>query len=144
MSLEQISVFVENKTGKLNEVIKVLAANKLDIRAMTVADTAEFGILRLIADDTIATVTALRDAGCIVRQTQVLAVELKDRPGSLAKVLDVLAKAGVGIEYMYAFLGGKEVDQAFMIFKVAHIDRAEATLEVAGFHLVDQDHISQI
>ena len=73
MSLDQISVFVENKTGKLNDIIKVLAANKLDIRALTLADTAEFGILRLIAEDTISTVNALRAAGCVVSLTPVLA-----------------------------------------------------------------------
>ena len=138
MSLEQISVFVENKTGKLNEVIKVLAANKLDIRAMTLADTAEFGILRLIADDTIATVDALRAAGCVVSLTQVLAVELKDRPGSLAKVLDALARAEVGIEYMYAFTSPKD-DGAYVVMRVQDNDATEKALNEAGIRVASKE-----
>ncbi len=138
MAIEQISVFVENKTGRLNDVIKIFAAHKLDIRALTLADTAEFGILRLIADDTISTVAALRDAGCVVSLTQVLAVELTDRPGSLAKVLDVLANAGESIEYLYAFTSGKD-DGAFVVLRVTDNEKAERVLREAGLHVADKE-----
>lgn len=144
MCIKQISVFMENKPGTLEEMTAVLAANAIDLRAISLAETEDFGIARLIVDDVYKTTTVLKDAGFVNRLTDVLAVEIPDTPGGLNKVLKTLAAAQVNLEYMYAFLGGKEVDQAFMILKVAHIERAISTLDVAGFRLVDQEHISEI
>jgi len=144
MSIKQISVFMENKPGTLEEMTDVLAKNNIDMRAISVAETEDFGIARLIVDDVYETTTVLKDAGFVNRLSDVLAVEIPDVPGGLNKVLKTLSAAQVNLEYMYAFLGGKEVNKAFLIMKVAHIDRAESTLELGGFHLVDQENIAEL
>ncbi len=144
MSVKQISVFMENRPGSLEEMTSVLAENNIDMRAISVAETEDFGIARLIVDDVYETATVLKDAGFVNKLSDVLALEIPDVPGGLNRVLKTLSAAQVNLEYMYAFLGGKEVDKAFLIMKVAHIDRAEATLETAGFHLADQEQISEL
>ena len=144
MSIKQISVFMENKPGTLEEMMDVLAKNNIDMRAISVAEAEDFGIARLIVDDVYETATVLKDAGFVNKLSEVLAVEIPDTPGGLNKVLKTLSAAQVNLDYMYAFLGGKDVDKAFLIMKVAHIDRAESTLKVSGFNLVDQDHISEL
>ncbi|MBR2185848.1 MAG: ACT domain-containing protein [Lachnospiraceae bacterium] len=144
MSIKQISVFMENKPGTLEEMTDVLAKNNIDMRAISVAEAEDFGIARLIVDDVYETATVLKDAGFVNKLSEVLAVETPDTPGGLNKVLKTLSAAQVNLDYMYAFLGGKDVDKAFLIMKVAHIDRAESTLKVSGFNLVDQEHISEL
>ena len=144
MSIKQISVFMENKPGTLEEMTDVLAKNNIDMRAISVAEAEDFGIARLIVDDVYETATVLKDAGFVKKLSEVLAVEIPDIPGGLNKVLKTLSAAQVNLEYMYAFLGGKDVDKAFLIMKVAHIDRAESTLKIGGFNLVDQEHISEL
>ena len=144
MSIKQISVFMENKPGTLEEMTDVLAKNNIDMRAISVAEAEDFGIARLIVDDVYETATVLKDAGFVNKLSEVLAVEIPDTPGGLNKVLKTLSAAQVNLDYMYAFLGGKDVDKAFLIMKVAHIDRAESTLKVSGFNLVDQEHISEL
>ncbi|MBQ6966577.1 MAG: ACT domain-containing protein [Lachnospiraceae bacterium] len=144
MSIKQISVFMENKPGTLEEMTDVLAKNNIDMRAISVAEAEDFGIARLIVDDVYETATVLKDAGFVNKLSEVLAVEIPDIPGGLNKVLKTLSAAQVNLEYMYAFLGGKDVDKAFLIMKVAHIDRAESTLKIGGFNLVDQEHISEL
>jgi len=144
MSIKQISVFLENKPGTLEEMTAALAAANIDLRATSLVEAEDFGIARLIVDDVYETTTVLKDAGFVNRLTDVLAIEIPDTPGGLNKVLKTLSAAQVNVEYMYAFLGGKEVNQAFMIMKVAHIDRAASTLSLAGFRLVDQEHISEL
>ena len=144
MSVKQISVFLENKPGTLEEMTAALAAANIDLRATSLVEAEDFGIARLIVDDVYETTTVLKDAGFVNRLTDVLAIEIPDTPGGLNKVLKTLSAAQVNVEYMYAFLGGKEVNQAFMIMKVAHIERAESTLSLAGFRLVDQEHISEL
>ena len=144
MAIKQISVFMENKPGTLEEMTDVLARNNIDMRAISLAEAEDFGIARLIVDDVYETTTVLKDAGFVNRLSDVLAVEIPDTPGGLNKVLKTLSAAQVNLEYMYAFLGGKEVDKAYLIMKVAHIERAESTLDLAGFRLVDQEHISEL
>ena len=144
MSIKQISVFMENKPGTLEEMTDVLAKNNIDMRAISVAEAEDFGIARLIVDDVYETATVLKDAGFVNKLSEVLAVEIPDIPGGLNKVLKTLSAAQVNLEYMYAFLVGKDVDKAFLIMKVAHIDRAESTLKIGGFNLVDQEHISEL
>ena len=144
MSIKQISVFMENKPGTLEEMTDVLAKNNIDMRAISVAEAEDFGIARIIVDDVYMTATVLKDAGFVNRMSDVLAVEIPDTPGGLNKVLKTLSAAQVNLEYMYAFLGGKNVEKAYFIMKVAHIDRAESTLEVAGFNLVDQETIAEL
>ena len=139
MTVDQISVFVENKPGKLGEVTSVLSQNKVDIRALSLADTADFGILRCIVADTISAVEVLRNAGCIVSLTPVLAVELKDEPGSLNQVLDVLAKGDVNMEYLYAFVNKNAA--AYVVIRVQDNDKAQKVLAEANIKVAGKEDI---
>jgi len=117
MEIKQVSVFLENTTGRISEVAKVLANAGINLRAISIADTADFGILRLIVDKTDEAVNALNTAGFTTRQTDVVAVEIEDVPGSLAKLMDLFQQSSVNIEYLYASLEGKE-GKAVVIFKL--------------------------
>ena len=129
MNIKQISVFLENKPGALYAMTGVLAQNQVDLRALSVAETKDFGIVRMIADDMYKATTVLKEAGYIHSITPVLGVAIDDVPGGLNRVLQVLTDARVNVEYMYAFLGGKDVDHAYMIFRVGDIDRLAAVLQ---------------
>jgi hypothetical protein len=117
MGIKQISVFLENTTGRLSEVTKTLANAKVNLRAISIADTADFGILRLIVDKTDEAINALNTAGFTTRQTDVVAVEIEDTPGSLAKLMELFDKSQVNIEYLYASLEG-QAGKAVVIFKL--------------------------
>ena len=117
MGIRQISVFLENTTGRLSEVTKTLANAGINLRAISIADTADFGILRLIVDKTDEAVNALSAGGFTTRQTDVVAVEIEDTPGSLAKLMELFQKSQVNIEYLYASLEG-QVGKAVVIFKL--------------------------
>lgn len=125
MSIKQISVFVENKPGAMSAMTGVLAENNIDMRALSLAETADFGIVRIIVDNIYSATTVLKDAGYIHSVTDVLGVAIPNVPGGVNKVLGVLEDAGINIEYMYAFLGKKEKNHAYMIFRVQ--DDAAAT-----------------
>ena len=144
MSLKQISVFLENKPGTLHTMTTALAQNGVDMRALSLAETKDFGIVRLIVDDVYAATTVLKDAGFIHSLTPVLGVAIPDEPGGLDQVLQLLAENKVNVEYMYAFLGGKNVDHAYMIFRVQNEAAALAALAAKGIHVVDQEEISQL
>lgn len=120
MQIKQISIFLENNAGRLAEVTAVIAKAGVDIRAISIADTADFGILRIIVDDPEAAQQALVKAGFTIRVSDVLAVEIPDQPGSLAKVMALFKETGVNIEYLYASLEGCS-DKAIVIFKVEDI-----------------------
>ena len=118
MSIKQISVFVENKPGAMSAMTGVLAENNIDMRALSLAETSDFGIVRIIVDNVYAATTVLKDAGYIHSVTDVLAVAIPNVPGGVNKVLNVLENSDINIEYMYAFLGKKEKNHAYMIFRV--------------------------
>ncbi len=117
MGIKQISVFVENSSGRLAEITAVLAAAGINLRALTIADTADFGILRIIADDPDKALAVLQEKKYTARSTEVIGVELDDKPGALATVLDIFSKTGVNIEYLYASLGQSH-GNAVVVFKV--------------------------
>ena len=144
MSIKQISVFVENKPGALYALTAVLAQGQIDMRALSLAETKDFGIVRLIVNDLYKTTTLLKDAGYVHSLTPVVGVAIPDVPGGLNRVLQVLTDAKVNVEYMYAFLGGKDVDHAYMIFRVADQEKAAAALSSRGIRLVEQDEISNL
>ena len=144
MSLKQISVFLENKPGMMFSVTELLAQNNIDMRALSLAETSEFGIVRLIVDDVYATSTVLKDAGFIHNVTKVLGVAIPDEPGGLHRVLEVLKAADINVEYMYAFLGGKESEHAYMIFRVQDNKAAVAAMAAKGIRCVDQDEIAKL
>lgn len=144
MSIKQISVFVENKPGSLYAMTGVLAQNKVDMRALSLAETKDFGIVRIIVDDVYTATTVLKDAGYVHSVTPVLGVLIPDLPGGLNRVLQVLTDARVNVEYMYAFMGGKGVEDAYMIFRVADNAAAASALASRGIRVVDQEEISKL
>ena len=127
MAIQQISVFVENKQGKLVETVKTLAENDINIRAMSIADTKDFGILRMITSDNEKTKEVLSEDS-VVNTTDVIAVKMADRPGSLYRVIDILSKAGVNIEYMYAFTASDSLG-AYVVFRVDDVPYAQKLID---------------
>lgn len=144
MSVKQISVFLENKPGTLNEMTKVLADHSLDIRALSLSETEGFGIVRIIVDDVVATDSVLHDAGYVSKLTPVVIALIPDTAGGLNKVLTILRDAGVNVRYMYASLGGKGLHRAMMIFRVDNEQRAETALTENGILLIQQEDVSGI
>lgn len=128
MSVKQISVFIENKTGKLAEVTRYMADKNVNMKALSVADTHDFGILRIICEDHNTAVTVLKDGGYVIAETEVLAVEIPDTPGALAEILEVLVNADIAVEYTYAFLSVKNIGHAYMIFRVDDNAKAKTAL----------------
>lgn len=136
MLIKQISIFLENKRGRLAQVTRVLGDNNINIRALSIADTTDFGILRLIVNQPERAMEVLQQNGFAVRANDVIAIEAEDKPGGLAKVLSLLDKRGISIEYMYAFVGNSPSKNAMVIFRV---ENPESALEI----LKDEDvHIS--
>ena len=140
MRVEQIAVFLENKSGRLAEITRLLAENDINIRALSVADTADFGILRLIVDKVDRAKEVLRTGGFTVGKTNVVAVEVPDRSGGLASVLQVVTTAGLNVEYMYAFVN-KSGANAVLIFRFDAMDKAIEVLQHNGFVLLTGEQI---
>jgi len=140
MKAEQISVFLENKTGRLAEVTGILSEANVNIRALALADTSDFGVLRLIVDDNIKAVKALKNRGFTVGRTDVVAVEVEDRPGGLHRLLDMLNKAEINVEYMYAFVQHSG-ENAVMIFRIDNIDEAVRVLEEHNVKVINGSEV---
>ncbi len=134
MTIKQISVFLENRPGKLAEFAAVLSAQKINLRAISVAESADFGIVRIIVDDVFNAVTILKSENYVCTITDVLAVEVRDEPGMLANMIGVLGTEGINIEYMYTILG-KKTDVAYMIIRTNSDSEAVKILESKGFKL---------
>jgi hypothetical protein len=135
MTVKQISVFIENISGRLAEVTRLLSDEKINLRAMTIADTADFGILRIIVDDPEKTVHILENHTFTAKITEVLGVEIRDEPGGLAEVLELFEKNEVNIEYLYVTLERKE-DKAVVIFKVEDLKSGLNIVEKNGLKTV--------
>jgi hypothetical protein len=131
VTVDQLSVFVENKPGHLLEITEALGEAGIDLRALSIGDTAEFGVLRLIVSEADRALAVLREAGFTVSLTQVLAVSLADTPGSLSKILRVIAGAGINVEYLYAFVTRKS-GGAYVVFRVEDNAAATAVLDKNG------------
>jgi hypothetical protein len=142
MTIDQISVFVENRPGKLAGVTKILGDAGVDLRAMSIADTRDFGILRIIVDNPYEAISALKAADYIVNVTKVLAAEIDDKPGGLASVLAVLGDAGISVEYLYAFVSQKE-GKAYVILRVEDTGGAVAALSEGGVNTASADELFQ-
>ena len=144
MTLNQISVFVENNPGKLMQLTDVLAKHQINMRALSLAETSEFGIVRIIVDDTRGASNVLTQEGFIHSITQVLGVAIPDEPGGLNQVLLILSGTGMNVEYMYAFLGGKETRHAYMIFHVQNPAAAVAALAAKGIDCIGQESLTAL
>lgn len=132
MKIKQLTVFVENKVGYLSEITELFAANGIDMQALSIADTKDFGILRLIVDKPEKALAALNAHGLLGTITEVVGVEIHNKTGELSKALSLLASSGVNVEYLYAFLAGT-VESAYVVIKATDNAAAERILEKAGF-----------
>lgn len=140
MQVEQISVFLENKTGRLSEVTGILAEAGVNIRALALADTSDFGVLRLILDDNEHAVAVLKENGFTVGKTEVVAAEVADKPGGLHNILKTLRGEGINVEYMYAYVRHTGKD-AVMIFRFDNIQGAVEVLKKSGVSVIDGEHL---
>lgn len=143
MTIEQISVFLENKPGSFSNVAAVLSQNGINMRAMSVAETSDFGILRIIVDNPEKTKQVLTEEGFIHSETPVLAVEVEDHPGSLMKILETIKEAAISLDYMYAFITRK-TDSAYLVFRVDDADRTAKILDEAGINVMTKADIESL
>jgi hypothetical protein len=143
MKVQQISVFLENKSGRLAQLTEILGNNGINIRALSIADTSDFGILRLIVSDPLQADEVLKNAGFTVSVTDVIAVEVKDVPGGLTVVLQILEAAKINIEYLYAFLE-KSSNNALVVLRVEQINEASELLAKNGIELLENEKIHKI
>ncbi|MDD2503874.1 MAG: ACT domain-containing protein [Clostridia bacterium] len=140
MAITQISVSWENKPGRLAELTDILSEHKINIRALSLADTKDFGILRIIVDDPDKTASILQEVECIFTVALVLAAAIPDEPGSLSRILHILAENDINLEYTYAFITRKE-EYAYMILRVEDNETTSAVLTDHGFKLVSQEEL---
>ncbi len=140
MKVKQISVFLENKAGRLWELTAAMKEKGINIRALSLADTTDFGILRMIVNDPDEALRSLKEKGYSVAETDVLAVEVPDRPGGLADVLGVLNGAAINVEYMYAFVE-KKGGNAAVVLRVEDLDRATEVLGEAGVTILKAEEV---
>jgi hypothetical protein len=143
MKAEQISIFLENKSGRLAEVTDILARNNINIRALSLADTADFGIFRLIVNDPGRATTLLKESGFTVGKNEVVAVVVPDRPGGLAGILGTLQGKNINVEYMYAFVQKSE-GNAVLIFRFDDADKAIAVLSQSGVRVLGSSEMQKL
>ena len=140
MSVKQISVFLENKGGRLADVTKVLGERGIDISALSIADTTNFGILRMIVNDPVQSEAILKDKGYAGRISEVLAIAVEDTPGALSNALDILERNDIEIEYIYAFIG-KTDNRALVVLKVKDMDKASRVLTDANIYVLKDEEV---
>lgn len=143
MAIKQLTIFVENKQGALVSITDILASNNINLRALSIAETQDFGILRLIVNDEKTAEKTLSDAGYLIKVTDVVGVKIGDAPGKLTSALAVLDKAGINMEYLYAFMARTE-KHAYVVLRVEDNEAAETALEAAGFHLITEADIEKL
>jgi len=143
MAIKQLTVFVQNKKGTVVTVTDILAKNNINLRALSIAETEDFGILRLIVNDENTAEKVLGEQGYLIKVVDVLGVKIGDEPGKLTAALDVLDKAGINVEYLYAFMARTE-KHAYVVLRVEDNAAAESALEKAGFHLITENDICKL
>ena len=142
MRIRQISIFLENRPGQLSAICRALADAEINIATLSLADTADFGIVRMIVDDHEKAKDVLAEKGHVVNVREVIAVCVPDRPGGMAEVMQVLDKAGVNIEYSYAFAFHKG-EKAVLVFRFSDNAKAESALKAAGYTTLGEDEVKQ-
>ncbi len=143
MAIKQLTVFVQNRKGTIVSVTDILAKNNVNIRALSIAETEDFGILRLIVNDEKTAVSVLEEQGYLIKVVDVVGVKIGDAPGKLTAALDVLDKADINVEYLYAFMARTE-KHAYVVLRVEDNEAAGAALESAGFHLITEADICKL
>ena len=143
MSLKQLNIFVENKKGALVEITETLASHDVNIRALSIADTEEFGILRLIVNDNETASKILAEKDYLLKITEVVGVKIGDAPGKLTAALQVLDENNINMEYLYAFMARTE-KHAYVVIRVEDNQAAETALTNAGFHMINEADINKL
>ena len=143
MAIRQLTVFVENKQGSLVAITEMLSENNINIRALSIAETEDFGILRLIVNDEAKAEKVLKEEDYLIKTVDVVGVKIGDEPGKLTSALDVLDKADINVEYLYAFMARTE-KHAYVVLRVENNETAEKALENAGFHLITEADINKL
>ncbi|MBR5152025.1 MAG: ACT domain-containing protein [Clostridia bacterium] len=143
MAIKQLTVFVQNRKGTIVSVTDILARNAVNIRALSIAETEEFGILRLIVNDEEMAEKVLAEHGYLIKVVDVVGVKIGDEPGKLTAALDVLDKADINVEYLYAFMARTE-KHAYVVLRVENNETAESILADAGFHLITEEDINKL
>ena len=143
MAIKQLTVFVQNRKGTIVAVTDVLAKNNINMRALSIAETEDFGILRLIVNDENAAEKVLTEQGYLIKVVDVVGVKIGDEPGKLTVALDVLDKANINVEYLYAFMARTE-KHAYVVLRVENNEVAESALANAGFKLITEADINQL
>ena len=143
MAINQLTIFVENKRGTIVSVTDILASHNINIRALSIAETENFGILRLIVNDEITAKRILIEQGFLINVTEVVGVKIGDAPGKLSGALSVLDRAEINVEYLYAFMARTE-KHAYVVLRVEDNAKAEKALEDAGYHLITEQDINKL
>ena len=145
MYIHQISVFIENKPGNIADFTNFLAKNEIDMRAFQIADSSDYGIIRIITDDPFNTLTLLKDNNWICKLTPVIGIKLPDKPGAMANAMSILASENIGVDYVYAFLA-RGTDDALMVFRVKdeETDNVARLLAKSGMKIVDQEDLANM
>ncbi len=143
MAIKQLTVYVQNKKGSMAALTDVLAKNDVNIRALSIAETEDFGLLRIIVNDETAATKILEENGYLLKVIDVVGVKIGDKPGALTGALDVLDKSDVDVEYLYAFMARTE-KHAYVVLRVENNEKAEAVLKEAGYHLITNADINKL
>lgn len=143
MKITQISVFLENSKGRLFEVCTILGKNNINIRALNIAENGDFGVLRMVVDKPAEAVLVLKKGNFVANQTDIIAVEVEDRPGGLSDILQVFNDTDLNIEYMYGFIE-KSADKALMVFRFDNIDKALIILKKNNIKVASQENITNL
>ena len=143
MAIKQLTVFIENKKGTVVSVTEILAQNNVNIRALSVAETQDFGMLRLIVNDEEAAEKALAEKGYLFRTIDVVGVKIDDQPGKLSAALSVMEKADINVEYLYAFMSSSS-EYAYVVLRVQNNEQAEAELIKAGFEMITAEDVVSV
>ena len=143
MAIKQLTVFVQNQKGAMVALTEILAKNNINVRALSIAETEDFGVLRLIVDDEATATKILKESGYLIKTIDVVGVKLRDNPAALANALGVLDKAGINVDYLYAFMSRTE-KHSYVVVRVEDNDAAEAAIENAGLHLITNADILKL
>jgi len=143
MAIKQLTVFVQNRKGTIVSVTDILAKNHVNIRALSIAETEDFGILRLIVNDGETAEKVLKEQGYLIKVVDVVGVKISDEPGKLTAALDVLDKADINVEYLYAFMTRTE-KHAYVVLRVENNEAAESALANAGFKLITEADVNKL
>lgn len=143
MNVKQVSVFIENKEGKLKKAVNAMSQKGVNIRALSIADSSKYGILRLIVSDNEAAIEALKAEKFTVKETDVIVVGVKDEPNGLNTILEILEKESINVEYLYAFVSTK-VDEAIVVFKIEDYEAGMKALKDGGATLLSKEDLDEI